>query len=315
MVSKTNPFVAAVIVVFNPDERFQKLLSLLIEQVTQIWIIDNGSSGEVKHYVKYINKKYDDKIETIVNSENKGLAAAQNQGIKEALRSKADWILLLDQDSVPAKDMVRTMLEAAMGYSKDKQIGFLTPRHEDDEGKPSVPTYSNRKGIQLKRHFLALSDVDDDLAFGMASGSLIPSKILREVGLMREEFWIDYIDYDFSFRVKKLGYRILGVGGARLSHRLGEIHKVKVLGKSYFYHAHPASRRYTIYKNRITVIKEYGMCFPAFFIFEVLSISKDLFKLLLVESQKIEKSRAILKGILNGLSKRANFGTFNEEIR
>ena len=59
-----------------------------------------------------------------------------------------------------------------------------------------------------------LDEIDDTILFGMASGSFIPRHTLEEVGLMREEFWIDYIDYEFSFRVRERGYRIIGVGGA-----------------------------------------------------------------------------------------------------
>ena len=107
-----------------------------------------------------------------------------------------------------------------------------------------------------------LTEIDDSLLFGMASGSFIPNKRFKEIGLMREDFWIDYIDYEFSFRVRKQGYKILGVGGARLNHRLGITQQIKVLGKTFSYQVHPAFRRYTIYRNRFIAIKEYSMPFP-----------------------------------------------------
>ena len=148
------------------------------------------------------------------------------------------------------------------------------------------------------------------LAFGMASGSLIPSEVLQKVGLMRDDFWIDYIDYDFSFRLRKLGYKIIGVGAASLKHRLGESFKKHIGNFSFTYHVHPAFRRYTIYRNRIRVIREYGFKFPNFLIFETLSISKDVLKLVFIEDDKKKKFKAIIIGTIDGLMGRGGFRRF-----
>ena len=220
-----------------------------------------------------------------------------------------DWVLLLDQDSILDKDFVKNMLKAGHKYKNKKNIGFLTPRHEFDDGSPSVPTYSKGLFLKPKRYHMDLDEIDDTILFGMASGSFIPRQTLEEVGLMREEFWIDYIDYEFSFRVRERGYRIIGVGGARLNHRLGVTNQLKILGKVFSFQVHPAFRRYTIYRNRIAVIKEYSTLFPEFVLFEVLSIAKDLFKLFLLEDQKFNKLRAIFIGIIHGM-----MGSFNRDI-
>ena len=185
----------------------------------------------------------------------------------------------------------------------------MIPRHEFDDGSPSVPVYSKGLFLRPKRHHMDLDEIDDTILFGIASGSFIPRHTLEEVGLMREEFWIDYIDYEFSFRVRERGYRIIGVGGARLNHRLGVKNQLKILGKVFSFQVHPAFRRYTIYRNRIAVIKEYSTLFPEFVFFEVLSIAKDLFKLFLLEDQKFNKLRAIFIGIIHGV-----MGSFNRDI-
>ena len=213
-----------------------------------------------------------------------------------------DWILLLDQDSILDKDFVKNMLDTALKYKNKKNIGFLTPRHENDDGRPSVPTYSKGSFLKPRRYHMSLAEIDDTLLFGMASGSFIPRQTLEEVGLMREEFWIDYIDYEFSFRVRKRGLRILGVGGARLNHRLGIANYLKILGKVLSFQVHPAFRRYTIYRNRVTVIKEYSTLFPDFLLFEILSIAKDLLKLVLLEDQKFNKLRSIFIGTMHGMT-------------
>ena len=309
MIHRTGPKVAAVVVVFGPDDRFRKLLLSLVEQANKVWVIDNQPNYAFDKYLKGQKPCHRNNITLIENKKNVGLAAAQNQGIKLALEDGVDWVLLLDQDSILDKDFVKNMLKAGHKYKNKKNIGFLTPRHEFDDGSPSVPTYSKGLFLRPKRYHMDLDEIDDTILFGMASGSFIPRHTLEEVGLMREEFWIDYIDYEFSFRVRERGYRIIGVGGARLNHRLGVKNQLKILGKVFSFQVHPAFRRYTIYRNRIAVIKEYSMLFPEFVLFEVLSIAKDLFKLFLLEDQKFNKLRAIFIGIIHGM-----MGSFNRDI-
>ena len=309
MIHRTGSKVAAVVVVFGPDDRFRKLLLSLVEQANKVWVIDNQPNYAFDKYLKGQKPCHRNNITLIENKKNVGLAAAQNQGIKLALEDGVDWVLLLDQDSILDKDFVKNMLKAGHKYKNKKNIGFLTPRHEFDDGSPSVPTYSKGLFLRPKRHHMDLDEIDDTILFGMASGSFIPRHTLEEVGLMREEFWIDYIDYEFSFRVRERGYRIIGVGGARLNHRLGVKNQLKILGKVFSFQVHPAFRRYTIYRNRIAVIKEYSTLFPEFVLFEVLSIAKDLFKLCLLEDQKFNKLRAIFIGIIHGM-----MGSFNRDI-
>ena len=309
MVHKIGSTVAAVVVIFNPDDRFKKLLLSVIEQVDKIWIINNQPNFDVDKFITNGQVECEDKTTVIENKQNIGLAAAQNQGIKLALADGLDWVLLLDQDSILNKSFVKNMLHAARIYDNEDHIGFLTPRHESDDGSPSVPTYSKGLFLKPKRYHMNLTEIDDTLLFGMASGSFIPNKKLKEIGLMREDFWIDYIDYEFSFRVRKQGYKILGVGGARLNHRLGITQQFKVLGKTFSYQVHPAFRRYTIYRNRVKVIKEYSMLFPDFLIFEILSIAKDLLKLVLLEDQKFTKLRSIIIGIVDGFKSSSEFNS------
>tara|TARA_Y100000588_G_scaffold395043_1_gene519347 strand:- start:3131 stop:4075 length:945 start_codon:yes stop_codon:yes gene_type:complete len=307
MTFETTSSVAAVVVVFDPDERFRRLIPLVIGQIQKLWVIDNGSDDLNKNYINSLIAQYKDRINVIQNDQNRGLASAQNQGIREALKSGCGWVLLLDQDSLPEANMVHTMLQAVHEHKADEIVGLITPRHENDNGEASVPTYAEGKWLRFRRYFMKKSDIDDSLAFAMASGSMVPARIFHEIGFMKEEFWIDYIDYNFSFRVKKAGYKILGVGAAGLSHRLGETHQVTVCGKIINYQAHSARRRYTIYRNRVNVIREFGLHFPSFIVFELFSISKDLAKLLLIEQNKIQKLKAIWLGLIHGLIKRQRF--------
>ena len=158
---KNDYTIAAVVVVFDPDDRFRKLLLSLAEQVHKIWIIDNQPNSASRSIIKGEQNHQRKNIVLLENKKNVGLAAAQNQGIKLALADGVDWLLLLDQDSILHEDFVKNMLNAALKYENKKDIGFLTPRHEFDDGRPSVPTYSKGLFLKPRRYHMSLAEIDD----------------------------------------------------------------------------------------------------------------------------------------------------------
>jgi GT2 family glycosyltransferase len=293
--------VAAVVVTHDPDDRFERLIRALSPQVGAIWVVDNGSGAPTLERLREVEGHGAGKVKLIVNFENRGLAAAQNQGIAAALQAAYDWVLLMDHDSVPAADMVAELLSAARAYHAPEQIGFLVPRHDDDRGLPAASVFSYGPRGVLRWGAIMAGQVKDRAAFAMASGCLIPAERIGEVGPMAEDFFIDYIDYDFSFRIRRAGYRIIVVGAACLKHRLGERREGRFLGLEKSYREHSAKRRYTIYRNRIRVALRHGYRFPEFLQFEFLSVVKDFGQLLFWETDKTLKFRAIFTGIRDGL--------------
>lgn len=307
-VSAPGERVAAVVVTYNPGERFAALMAALRYQVGAVWVIDNGSREPVLARVQALQggAPAGADVNLILNPENPGLAAAQNQGITAAMGAGFDWVLLMDHDSVPDAGMVSELLAAARADPCPSEIGFLAPRHDDERGLPAAMVYSRGSHGLLRRRAIEPGQVEENAAFAMASGCLIPMTSILAVGPMNEDLFIDYIDYDFSFRMRRAGYRIIVVGAARLSHNLGEARVGRFLGLERSYHKHVPDRRYTIYRNRVRVLLSGGWRFPEFVQFEILSICKDLMQLLLFEERagKWASFRAILGGFLDGIRRR-----------
>ena len=186
--------VIAIVVTHGPDDRLDRQLETLVSQVSTVWIVDNGSDEEAIERLRSHERALGARLKLIFNEVNRGLAAAQNQGIAAALEDGADWLLLLDQDSIPLRDMISQLLFAAETYDRPEKIGFLSPTHGDDSGGPGAPVYAHGHGVGIRRYWLSAGEVDDGLAFAMASGCLVRAERLREVGDMAADFWIDYID-------------------------------------------------------------------------------------------------------------------------
>ncbi len=106
--------VVSIVVTYFPDRNiFEKLLSALLAQTDFVVIADN-TPGPVDIKLKNIIDTSDasERCRLIRSGENTGIAAAINSGWNEAQDLNADFVLLSDQDSQPADDMVAKLLQA-----------------------------------------------------------------------------------------------------------------------------------------------------------------------------------------------------------
>ena len=293
--------VAAVIVSYRSDDRLFLGLDALAPQVGRIIVVDNDSGAVVTGKLKDAAAADGSKIRLLLNDGNVGLAAAQNQGIRLALEEGADWVLLLDDDSVPDAGMVDALLAAHAAHPAPERIGLVAPRLHDAECTLKSRAYVSKHAFDFRRVRFGPGDVLDDVAFVMASGSLIKAEVFRAVGLMREDFFVDYIDFEFAFRMRRFGWGLVAVGNAGLEHRLGEFEHKRLLGRDFRFNSHSGFRRYHIYRNRMRVWRAHGLRMPAFFAFEAASIAIDLAKLILLEDSKLEKLGAIGRGVVHAV--------------
>lgn len=288
---------AAVIVSFYPPEDLLQRVVALAKQVGMIVVVDNTPGG-VPSFRDFKNRR----VRFIVNGENRGLAAAQNQGICFARECGFEWVLLLDQDSSPAGDFMAAMSNYYSGLSEaeKEKLLMLAPRIYDEVGR-----FFYKHVLPGPLGFVRrLCDGQDYLKgafFSISSGSLIPLRNFLDLGLMDEDFFIDYVDDDFCLRGISRGKIIHVVCSALLFHRLGERKRSYRFGGIEIRPSfHSPMRRYFIYRNRVRVWKRYGKKVPGFLIFDLLAAVYDLLRIVFFEENSREKLQAALKGILHG---------------
>lgn len=133
-------------------------------------------------------------------------------------------VLLSDQDSVPAADMVARLLDACASLQREGvAVGCVCPRYFDETTGQSF-----RFQVQRPRELFYRSVAADpalpwqEIVTTISSGTLVPVATLQAVGGMREDFFIDHVDTEWCLRARDRGYRNFGVARARLAHRLGD---------------------------------------------------------------------------------------------
>lgn len=201
-----------VIVTYNPDiDLLLNLLNSIENQVRNIYIIDNtGKSNS-----DLVNKK---KRKIIYLSDNKGIAYAQNIGLKMALENNADYVMLSDQDTIYPIDYVKNMIKT---FNIDNQIAAVAPLFKDINQDRDNEGFIVKNKIFGSKRIFPLKGTYEVFQV-IASGKIICSRYLKDIGLMKEELFIDYVDIEWCWRAQKKKYKIIGNANIVITHKLGD---------------------------------------------------------------------------------------------
>ena len=247
--------VCAVCVTYNPDPpTVRRVLEATLSQVDELVVVDNGSRDEVRE--KLIGIALPKGCCLVLLDSNLGVAAGLNRGMRVAQDRKCDFVLLLDQDSIPGPGMVKALLDA---YLRLKQDGILAagvgPQCIDPESRR--PTFFVRFSAFSRRR-LPCRDGSVVLQADVliTSGSLIPIWALGAVGMMDEDLFIDHVDTDWCLRARARGYPLFGVCSAVISHSLGDGTRTFWLFGTRAIHMHSPLRMYYYVRNGILLARK-----------------------------------------------------------
>lgn len=198
----------AVLVSYKPDLKLlTDVIASLFHQVDSVIIVDNGNTEFSSAF---------DKCIVIHLNANFGIAYAQNRGIEKAFQLGADWILLSDQDTVYPPDYVASMLDGARQNGL-RNIAALVPMIYDE--------IAGHKLRVMVTKMKSVSPPDLDVfrvVHAVASGSLIPKSALQICGLMREDFFIDFVDHEWCWRAAEYGLTVYCLSNVVIRHHLGD---------------------------------------------------------------------------------------------
>jgi GT2 family glycosyltransferase len=222
------PRVAIVILNWNGREDTLACLGSL-KQLTgvryDIVVVDNAS---VDGSVEAIKSEYPE-VEVLVNSENLGFAEGNNVGIRWALAASADYVFILNNDTIVASDLLRVLVASA---EEDPRIGVVGPKicYDDSssyhpetasmaaEGPPARLWYAGAEEQWLRRipASVGLDELDRgqydqkrETAFVYGTAMLVRRQVLESVGMFDRRFFAYHEDADLCLRVREAGYRCL----------------------------------------------------------------------------------------------------------
>jgi rhamnosyltransferase len=241
-----NYSIVTVIVTFNPNiNRFIKVLDAASKQTQKIIIVDNASKN-----IKEIKKVLLNNAKIIELSENLGLSAALNIGIKNAIEAfDPDWILTLDDDTILYKNAIKKVLNEynLLSITYKEKIGVLA-LSPNKVNKLHINQVINNSRFVYKE-------------FVQTSGNLIKTTILKSIKF-RTDFFIDQIDFEFDINIRKAGFYILEYCHKLLKHKYGRYVKIRLLYKTKLINYYNETRLFYITRNSTFLLLYYNHKFP-----------------------------------------------------
>lgn len=267
------------IVTFNPElTRLQENLSAISPQVERIVICDNGSMNFKN--IQSLLENYSN-ITVLSLQTNSGIAHALNQLMNFGMKHDYDWMLALDQDSVCSDDYLRK-LQRFIDFSHN--IGIIAPTILD-RNIGSV-------GHEVAHEYRFVRTC-------ITSGALYRIDSWSKVDGYDESMFIDSVDFEYCYRIRKAGFKILLAKEPRLLQEVGHSEYRRFLFFKVLVNNHSAFRKFYIARNNVYFPLKHHL--SLFFIRGVLRNILLLLKITLYETDKKKKIKSSISGWREGM--------------
>lgn len=289
--SQVIPTAYVVILNWNgKEDTVQCVRSILAQRGcdVKIIIVDNGSTDDS---VSAFEEEWGHKVTIIDHPTNVGFAAGMNLGIRHALDMDAEWILVLNNDTVAEVDMLAQLMESAQNHP---QIGILSPAIYYYDDPDRIWRIGDRQHDYLpiplqvpKSAVESAETLTVDYVPGCAM--LIRRAVLEHIGLFNERLFMYFEDADLCRRAVDSGYAVVCSCKARLWHKVSQSTKRQ-----------PVTMHYHQMKGRVIFLRKYphGPWRRLTDIYLILTLVGRLLSRIL--SGEIRSARAIWLGFQNG---------------
>lgn len=271
--------VAGMVTLYNSEQKVVQRIGTYIEQVQKLYVVDNAEEID-SLLINSILTTYPTAY-YISNNGNKGIANALNVAAKAAIDDHFDYLLLMDDDSEAPSDLVASLYKV---INEDQSVGIVSAQSDS----------------RVQR-----SDVQEVITT-ITSGSILSLKAYSVVGPFLDELFIDWVDHEYSFRLRRNNYRILAANQVKLKHRLGIFQEKRLLGFiPVRWRSHNPVRLYYKFRNSQYVMSIYAGELPKSFKVSIYyELLRDIIKIIWLEENKGKYTLLILKGLSDARSKK-----------
>ena len=172
----------------------------------ELVIVDNASDKPVVEYLEKLAAS-SARVRVIFNSENRGFAAANNQGLQ--LASDSEFFVLLNNDTVTPPGWLSRLLF----YARQSDIGLVGPVSNSVGNEAQIPVpYSAINDMPCFARALMHAHRGETFDIKVLAMFCVAFRreILESVGSLDESFGVGmFEDDDYAQRVRQAGYRVV----------------------------------------------------------------------------------------------------------
>lgn len=211
-------------VVLNTNHRDDTLACLAsLAQNTypnnQIIVLDNASSDGSVAAIRAAFPA----VQIIELTKNLGYAGNNNVGIAAAIAQGADWVFVLNEDTILDPNCIQELVRFA---ESDSQIGIVGPMVYHH----SEPTVIQSAGGKLGRYWKSQHIAQNEFDTGQIScphvvewisgcAILVRRSVIAQVGVIDERFFYYWEETEWCVRVRAANWQIFHVPAAKLWHK------------------------------------------------------------------------------------------------
>jgi GT2 family glycosyltransferase len=250
--STGTPAVAVVVLNYNGLEDTLKCLSSLDKveyPALSILLVDNGSSIDPAADVRRMFPA----VHMLHTGANLGYAGGNNRGIERALMDGAEFVLILNNDTVVAPRIIDTLLDA---FAANPSLGIIGPVINYMDERETVMTdgvqFNPGPGVEFFRRVpVPLEPGSQQVtAVDIVNGCclMVRAEVLRTTGLFDERLFIVHEESDLCLRAAEEGFGCGVLGETLVWHK----------GSSAFDRSGRQLQRYFDARNLFTLLSRYA---------------------------------------------------------
>lgn len=184
-----------------------------------IYLINNDPKNRI--FLKELS--FNLKISLITSKKNLGFAGGMNKGIKEALKTKCKYILLLNNDIVVKPKLFEKLLlylkqgvdlvSPIITYYDNPDTIWCMDGHLNKLFLFTKHPNMNKKIVNLSLNKPIVSDF-------AAACLMIKAEVFRKVGFFDERYFLNAEDVEWCFRAKKAGFKLVYIPFPLATHKV-----------------------------------------------------------------------------------------------
>lgn len=272
------------IVILNwnrPDDTIECLKSVYRLRSTdyrlQTVVVDNGSTDKSLEIIgEYLEKHKKLNGVLLPNRENLGFAGGNNVGARYAVKNGADFVLILNNDTIVEENLIVHLIEAA---EKNKKAGILSPKiyfakgfefhkdwyKENELGKViwyvgGIMDWENVMGSNYGVDDVDIGQYQNVTQIDFATGAcmFVRREVFEEIGYFDEKYFLYLEDADFSMRAKKAGWEVIFVPSASLWHKVSQSSGIGSELNDYYITRNRLlfGLRYAPFRSKVALVRE-----------------------------------------------------------
>ena len=184
-----------------------------------IIVLDNASTDGSVAAIRQSHPE----VEVIELEQNLGYAGNNNVGIRAALEAGAEWVLVLNEDTILAPDCLERLVKLG---ERDQQIGivgpmvyhFNEPQIIQSAGGKMTPGWVS---VHLAQNELDSGQFPDPHEVDWISGCaiMVRKAVIEQVGMIDARFFYYWEETEWCLRARAAGWKIFHHPQAHLWHK------------------------------------------------------------------------------------------------